>query len=198
MSEHIANITDSPAEKLAGGFGFTEGPLWHPDGYWLFVDIRTLQIHKMSPSGQLEIFRDPSFGTNGMTFDKQGNLIICESDNRCMARREADSAIETLESAVKLFSKDLHLTTLLGRWLVENGQFERADAVLSPLLEHRQDARAYFYRGRAREELDRRPAAVEDYRSALRLDPGWYSPHYRLAQLLEADEEEASRLRDKE
>ena len=42
MSDQIANITDSPAEKLAGGFGFTEGPLWHPDGHWLFVDIRKL------------------------------------------------------------------------------------------------------------------------------------------------------------
>ena len=100
MPDQIDNITDSPAEKLAGGFGFTEGPLWHPDGYWLFVDIRTLQIHKMSPSGQLEIFRDPSFGTNGMTFDKQGNLIICESDNRCMARREADGTYRPIATHV--------------------------------------------------------------------------------------------------
>ncbi len=50
MSDQIANITDSPAVKLAGDFGFTEGPLWHPDGYWLFVDIRKLRIHKLSPA----------------------------------------------------------------------------------------------------------------------------------------------------
>jgi len=92
MSDQIANITDSPAEKLAGDFGFTEGPLWHPDGHWLFVDIRKLQIHKMSTSGRLETFRDPSFGTNGMTFDKQGNLVICESDNRQIMRRQADGS----------------------------------------------------------------------------------------------------------
>ena len=92
MSDQIANVTDSAAEKLAGGFGFTEGPLWHPDGYWLFVDIRKLQIHKMSTSGQLETFRDPSFGTNGMTFDNQGNLVICESDNRQIMRRQADGS----------------------------------------------------------------------------------------------------------
>ena len=90
MSDQIAGITDSPAEKLAGGFGFTEGPVWHPDGYWLFVDIQKLQIHKMSPSGQLETFRDPSFGTNGMTLDKQGDLVICESDNRQVMRLGAD------------------------------------------------------------------------------------------------------------
>ena len=92
MSYQISNITDSPAEKLAGNFGFTEGPLWHPDGYWLFVDIRSLKIHKMSTSGQLETFRDPSFGTNGMTFDKQRNMVICESDNRQIMRRQADGS----------------------------------------------------------------------------------------------------------
>ncbi len=53
MSDQIANITDSHAEKLAGDFGFTEGPLWQPDRYWLFVDIQKQQIHKMSPGGQL-------------------------------------------------------------------------------------------------------------------------------------------------
>ena len=92
MSDQIANITDSPAEKMAGGFEFTEGPLWHPDGYWLFVDIRKLRIHKMSTSGQVETFREPSFGTNGMTFDNQGNLVICESDNRQIMRRQADGS----------------------------------------------------------------------------------------------------------
>jgi gluconolactonase len=92
MSDQIPNITDSPAEKLAVDFGFTEGPLWHPDGYWLFVDIRSLKIHKMSTSGQLETFRDPSFGTNGMTFDKQRNMVICESDNRQIMRRQADGS----------------------------------------------------------------------------------------------------------
>tara|TARA_B100001245_G_scaffold166531_1_gene125942 strand:+ start:100 stop:999 length:900 start_codon:yes stop_codon:yes gene_type:complete len=92
MSDQIANITDSPAKNLANGFGFTEGPLWHPDGHWLFVDIQKLQIHKMSPSGQLETYRDPSFGTNGMTFDKEGHLVICESDNRQIMRQQSDGS----------------------------------------------------------------------------------------------------------
>ena len=100
MSDQIADITDSPAEKLAGGFGFTEGPLWHPDGYWLFVDIQKLQIHKMSATGELETFRDPSFGTNGMTFDRQGNLVICESDNRQIMRRQADGSYTAIATHV--------------------------------------------------------------------------------------------------
>ena len=34
----VLETTD--AERLATGFLFTEGPLWHPDGYWYFVDLR--------------------------------------------------------------------------------------------------------------------------------------------------------------
>ena len=34
-------------EKVAGGFVFTEGPLWHPDDFWYFVDIRQNLLYRM-------------------------------------------------------------------------------------------------------------------------------------------------------
>jgi gluconolactonase len=34
-------------EKVAGGFVFTEGPLWHPDGFFYFVDIRQNLLYRM-------------------------------------------------------------------------------------------------------------------------------------------------------
>ena len=47
MAVTLSDIVASPqAERLATGFVFTEGPLWHPDGYLLFVDIRRSQIVK--------------------------------------------------------------------------------------------------------------------------------------------------------
>ena len=89
MAQQLADIVESgEAQRLATGFGFTEGPLWHPDGYWLFVDIPANVIHKMSPDGQVDVFRANSAGSNGMTFDLQGHLIVCEGDNRRMVRRE--------------------------------------------------------------------------------------------------------------
>ena len=36
-------------ERLATGFIFTEGPLWHPDGYW-FVDLRRNQLLRLTTS----------------------------------------------------------------------------------------------------------------------------------------------------
>src|SRR5665213_1970786 len=40
--ESLSDILDDTTsfEKVAGGFVFTEGPLWHPDGFFYFVDVR--------------------------------------------------------------------------------------------------------------------------------------------------------------
>jgi gluconolactonase len=93
MADQLSTVVESAqAERLGSGFGFTEGPLWHPEGYWLFVDIQKLNIHKMSPGGQPEIYRNPSNGSNGLTFDLNGNLIACEGDGRQVTRREADGS----------------------------------------------------------------------------------------------------------
>ena len=73
MDAQLTNIVESSqAERLATGFVFTEGPVWHPEGYWLFVDVRASLIYRLVPGGQPEIFREQSGGSNGMTFDLRG------------------------------------------------------------------------------------------------------------------------------
>jgi gluconolactonase len=53
MATQLTNLVESSqAERLATGFVFTEGPLWHPDGYWLFVDVRASLIYRLVPGGQ--------------------------------------------------------------------------------------------------------------------------------------------------
>jgi sugar lactone lactonase YvrE len=97
MATQLANIVESSqAERLATGFVFTEGPLWHPDGHWLFVDVRANLIYRLRPGGQPEIIRDNSGSSNGMTFDLQGRLIICEGDNRQITRLESDGTYTPL------------------------------------------------------------------------------------------------------
>jgi gluconolactonase len=89
-------VESSQAERLATGFVFTEGPLWHPDGHWLFVDVRANLIYRLVPGKQPEVIRDHSGSSNGMTFDRQGRLIICEGDNRQVTRRELDGTYTPL------------------------------------------------------------------------------------------------------
>ena len=97
MATQLTDIVESsPAERLATGFVFTEGPVWHPEGYWLFVDVRASLIYRLAPGGQPEIFREQSGGSNGMTFDLRGRLLICEGDNRQVTRRQPDGTYTPL------------------------------------------------------------------------------------------------------
>ena len=82
-------------EKVAGGFVFTEGPLWHPDGFYYFVDIRQNLLYRMVIGQQAEVVRK-TIGGNGTTFDLQGRLIQCEGDGRMVTRLDANGAVTTL------------------------------------------------------------------------------------------------------
>ena len=97
MADALIDILESrEAEQLATGFEFTEGPLWHPDGYWLFVDIRRSLIHRLTPGGEAEVYRDNSGGSNGLTFDVEGRLLMCEGRNRRVTLREPDGSIASV------------------------------------------------------------------------------------------------------
>jgi sugar lactone lactonase YvrE len=81
-------------EKLAGGFTFTEGPVWAPAGFLLFSDENGGNaIRKWTPDGRVTTFRRPSHNSNGLTFDRQGRLMACEQDNRRISRTEQDGTI---------------------------------------------------------------------------------------------------------
>ncbi len=97
MADTLSHIVESSeAERLATGFVFTEGPLWHPDGYLLFVDIRRSQICKLVLGGEPEVIRENSGESNGMTFDSQGRVVICEMVNRQVTRMESDGSYTVL------------------------------------------------------------------------------------------------------
>ena len=95
-------------ERVAGGFEFTEGPVWTADGALLFSSPNTNQIYRWTPSGTISVFRSHSGytgvdigryhqpGSNGLTFDPQGRLTICEHGNRRVVRVEPHGNITVL------------------------------------------------------------------------------------------------------
>ena len=91
-----AVLESSDAERLATGFAFTEGPLWHPDGFYYFVDIRNNTLHRIVPGKAAELVRANTGEGNGTTFDLQGRLVICEGGNRRVTRWSADGSSEVL------------------------------------------------------------------------------------------------------
>ena len=97
MPDNLSQVVESPqTQRLATGFVFTEGPVWHPGGYLLFVDIRRSLIFKLVPGGKAEVIRENSGSANGITFDLQGRLIMCEGDNRQLTRWEEDGKIKPI------------------------------------------------------------------------------------------------------
>jgi gluconolactonase len=97
MTEALAAILDTrEAERLATGFVFTEGSLWHPDGYFYFVDVRASKLYRVTPGRLPEVLREQTGGGNGTTFDLQGRLVLCEGDHRRVTRTAADGSIAVL------------------------------------------------------------------------------------------------------
>lgn len=82
-------------QKVASGLVFSEGPLWHPDGFWWFVDIRDNKLFRMVLGQPPELVRETQ-GGNGTTFDLQGRLINCEGEGKRLTRTEPDGSVTTL------------------------------------------------------------------------------------------------------
>jgi gluconolactonase len=82
-------------EQVVTGFVFTEGPLWHPDGFFYFVDVRSSGLYHLVLGRPAELVRK-TLGGNGTTFDLQGRLINCEGDGRRVTRTGVDGQVSVL------------------------------------------------------------------------------------------------------
>jgi gluconolactonase len=97
VADALADLLETgEIEQLATGFTFTEGPLWHPDGFFYFVDLRVNRLHKIVPGQAPELVLEPTGEANGTTFDLEGRLIMCEGGKRRLARMEPDGRVEVL------------------------------------------------------------------------------------------------------
>jgi gluconolactonase len=97
MTDALSTILETTtAERPASGFVFTEGPLWHPDGFLYFVDIRQSHLYRLTPGKRPELVRDNTGEGNGTTFDLQGRLVICEGGHRRVTRWSGGGRSEVL------------------------------------------------------------------------------------------------------
>ncbi len=111
MEKSFENVIapDAKVEKLADGFQFTEGPVWHPDGFLLFSDPNTNVIYRYEPlSHNVSIYIDKSGytgfnigeyhqpGSNGLAIDAEGRLIVCQHGNRRVIRHEKKGPVTVL------------------------------------------------------------------------------------------------------
>jgi gluconolactonase len=81
---------DAELEQLGTGFTFTEGPLWNPDGFLLFSDMPGDVRRRWDPENGVTEVANPSNKGNGMTFDLDGKLIVCEHVTSSVVRMDPD------------------------------------------------------------------------------------------------------------
>ncbi len=109
--------SDAKIEVLAQGYTWSEGPIWVKDGgYLLFSDTRENTVYKwkegegakpyLKPAGYTgSTPRGQEMGSNGLTLDSSGHLVLCQHGDRRVARMDAPLA-----------SPQSTFTTLAGRY----------------------------------------------------------------------------------
>ena len=86
-------------ERIATGFTFTEGPVWHPYACHLtFSDILGNCLYRWNPAQGISVLRKPSQMANGNTYDLSGRLLTCEHATSRVTRTEPNGQVKVLVS----------------------------------------------------------------------------------------------------
>jgi gluconolactonase len=88
---------EAPLRQLGADFTFTEGPIWHPvEQYLLFSDMPADVRRRWDEARGIVETRRPANKCNGMTYDAELNLIVCEHATSSLVRERGDGQRETL------------------------------------------------------------------------------------------------------
>ena len=84
--------------RIHTGLEWAEGPAWCAAGqYALFSDVKAnKQYRYIWETRQMTVFRDPSYNSNGNTFDFEGRQVSCQDFLRRVVRWEHDGSLKVL------------------------------------------------------------------------------------------------------
>lgn len=95
--------SNATIEIIAQGYTWSEGPVWVPaQQMLLFSDVIENKIYQWKEGDTAKLYLTPSGytgsvkriggedGSNGLTLDKNGNLLLCQSGNRQVVKLNAD------------------------------------------------------------------------------------------------------------
>ncbi len=155
--EQLSVVADgAKVEKLAGGFKFTEGPAADAKGNIFFTDIPNNRIHKWSLDGsplggKLSTFRENSGGSNGLYFDKKGNLLACEGGGRRLVSIDPKGNVTVLADKYQ----DKKFNSLNDLWIDPKGGIYFTDPRYGNRDNLEQDGEHVYYLAADRKKLIR-------------------------------------------
>jgi gluconolactonase len=92
-------LDNATLETLGSECRWLEGPIWFADHDCLYVsDIPNDRILRWCEEGGMSVFRRPSGFANGHARDREGRLIGCSHQHRCVTRTELDGTVTILAS----------------------------------------------------------------------------------------------------
>ena len=98
-SGELLELVDESAsvERIATGFKFTEGPAWNVGGgFLLFSDMPGDVRRRWSEADGVAEVMNPANKCNGMVYDAEGRLLVCEHSTSTLVRESADGTREVL------------------------------------------------------------------------------------------------------
>jgi gluconolactonase len=133
---------DAKVKKVQSGFTFTEGPAADAEGNIYFTDIPNQKILKWSyKGGSIALYRQDSGQANGLMFNKEGHLIICEMANKRVTLDDMKGNITVLADNYK--GKELHMPNDL--WIDPRGGIYFSDfTMLAPTGTQKETLQVYY------------------------------------------------------
>jgi gluconolactonase len=126
LAEDSLIAAGATVEKIADGFGFTEGPAADSEGNLYFIDDPRSKIFSWNVAEKkLSLFVEHSEHANGMFFDKNGDLIVCEGGTGSIVSYDKKAKRTIIADKIngKRFNKPNDI------WLAPNGGIYFTDPV---------------------------------------------------------------------
>ncbi len=130
-------------KQVATGFKFTEGPAVAPNGDIYFTDIPNNKIYVWSTKGSLSTYLENTGGANGLLFDNNGNLLVCEGGNRRLVSINLKTKTKTTILADKF--KDKKLNSPNDLWIDSKGGIYFTDPRYGKRNNLEQDGEHVYY-----------------------------------------------------
>ena len=70
---------DAIIEKVGGGFQFTEGPLWRPDGHLWFSDVTGNVVRSITPDGKVQVLIEKAGGETAAIHEAVNTRPSCSA-----------------------------------------------------------------------------------------------------------------------
>ena len=84
------------AERIASNLKYVDGLVWSRGGFLVFSDLQRKRIYRLDPGKPPSVTKEDTNASEGLTYDTQERLYICEPVNRRVARLDRKGNLETV------------------------------------------------------------------------------------------------------